>query len=69
MTSAADLARRAEAQARRAEIDACDLCDDRGYLGTRVCDHDPEAAERNRRGAERVRAEMAAARARKGHTL
>lgn len=60
--------REAQAAAEIAEIDACELCDDRGYVGTRVCDHDPEAAERNRRGAERVRAEMAAARARKGHT-
>lgn len=47
------------AAATAAEIAACDLCDDRGYIGTRVCDHDPTAAERNRRGAAMARAALA----------
>ncbi|WP_157226765.1 hypothetical protein [Gordonia soli] len=54
---------RERAQLRTAEIDACELCDDRGYVGTRVCDHDPAAAERNSRGAAQVREALAAARA------
>lgn len=32
MTSADELARRAEAQARRDAIDACGLCDDTGWI-------------------------------------
>ncbi|AXH49717.1 hypothetical protein KNT98_gp75 [Gordonia phage Frokostdame] len=32
MTSAGDLARRAEAQARRDAIDACGLCDETGFI-------------------------------------
>lgn len=50
---------RSRAELRAAEIVACDLCDERGYVGTRVCDHDPEAAERNRRGAAMARAALA----------
>lgn len=48
-----------QAAATAAEIVACDLCDERGYVGTRVCDHDPTAAERNRRGAAMARAALA----------
>jgi hypothetical protein len=50
------------AEARRAAIDACPLgCADRdGYRPDgRVCDHDPDAAERNRRGIELARAALA----------
>lgn len=57
---------RERAELRATEIANCGLCDDRGYVGTRVCDHDPETPERNRRGAERVRAAMAAVQAAKG---
>lgn len=49
-------------RAERAEIDACSLCDDRGYVGTRVCDHDPDAAKRARAGSAKVRAALAATR-------
>ncbi|UTN92977.1 hypothetical protein SEA_FINKLE_63 [Gordonia phage Finkle] len=43
------------AAATRAEIDSCGLCDDTGYRSGRVCDHDPTADERNRRGIELAR--------------
>lgn len=43
----------------RREIDACNLCDTDGYRGVQVCDHNPDQAEINRRGAERVRAQLA----------
>jgi hypothetical protein len=43
-------ARHAEVLAKRAEIEACDLCDDVGYADGRVCIHDPEAGERAKRG-------------------
>lgn len=36
----------------------CTMCDDEGYIGTRLCDHDPEQAERNREGAARARAAL-----------
>ncbi|MEU8264460.1 hypothetical protein AB0C02_28040 [Micromonospora sp. NPDC048999] len=40
------------AEAARAAIDACRLCDDRGYLGDgRLCNHDPDQTDRARRGA------------------
>lgn len=55
-----------QAAATAAEIAACDLCDEHGYVGTRVCDHDPDAVERNRRGADQVRAAMAAAKEARG---
>lgn len=51
---------------RRAEliqdaIDECELCDERGYLDRSVCEHNPERAEINRRGAARVREALDAA--------
>ncbi len=52
--------RQAIAAATAAEIELCDLCDDDGYVGVRVCDHDPEAAERNARGSAMVREALAA---------
>ena len=36
----------------------CGLCDEHGYLGTIVCDHDPGTVERAGRGMELVRREM-----------
>ncbi|MDJ0006494.1 hypothetical protein [Gordonia alkanivorans] len=54
-------AARAAAELRATEIAACDLCDDRGYRGTRVCDHDPDTAERAARGMALVREQLAAA--------
>jgi hypothetical protein len=42
--------RDAAAEALRQAIQACDMCDEDGYADGRVCDHDPFAAERNRRG-------------------
>lgn len=39
-------------------ISRCDLCDEHGYQGTRVCDHDAGTAERARRGIAAVRAAM-----------
>lgn len=44
------------AELRKLAADECDLCDDEGYTGTVLCDHDPDTAERARRGMEQVRA-------------
>lgn len=46
--------------ATRAEIDACPMCDDHGYRGTRVCTHDPDEDARRRRGLELVRSHLKA---------
>lgn len=46
-------------------IDECELCDERGYLGTTVCEHNPERLEINRRGKARVDAALAEAAKRK----
>lgn len=52
------------AEARRAgEIRAkaianCDLCDEDGYRGTTLCDHDPDLVDRAARGSALVRAAM-----------
>ncbi|WP_051637269.1 hypothetical protein [Rhodococcus sp. UNC363MFTsu5.1] len=46
-------------EAAKQAIAACALCDDEGYAGTTVCDHDPDVAERNRRGSALVRAALA----------
>jgi hypothetical protein len=35
------------------------MCDDRGYVGTIVCDHDPTTPERNARGVALARAALA----------
>ncbi len=45
--------RAAEDRARAAAN--CGLCDERGYVGMVLCDHDPETAERARRGLARAR--------------
>jgi hypothetical protein len=50
---------RADAQATRAAIDACRLCNQRGYLpGGHLCTHDPIADQRAHRGAAAVRAAL-----------
>ncbi len=50
---------RLAAAARAAAIAACPVgCDDRGYLGAALCDHDPGKAERNRRGRALVDAQL-----------
>lgn len=65
---AADTRRRAEersaaarsaADVRAAAIAACGLCDDHGYAGARVCDHDPTTPLRAARGSAQVRAALA----------
>ncbi|WP_134045946.1 hypothetical protein [Amycolatopsis arida] len=63
-TAARAAARRAENQRARAAdrdraIAACRLCDERGYVGTRLCHHDPDATGRAARGMQRVRAALA----------
>jgi hypothetical protein len=47
---------RERAMASRLAIDACRLCDDRGYVDGAVCHHDPGNADRARRGMAMVRA-------------
>lgn len=42
--------RQAAAAARRLAIADCPMCDDRGYVGTRRCDHNPTQAEVNADG-------------------
>jgi hypothetical protein len=49
---------REKARGRDLAISACDMCDDRGYRGRTICDHDPNAEERNQRGSALVRAAM-----------
>jgi len=58
-------AARQAAEVRRAAINQCPMCDDRGYVGTALCGHDPQQAERNAEGADRVRQALAAAKARR----
>lgn len=41
------------------DIDACHMCNDRGYRGSRVCSHDPEEDARRATGLAKVRAELA----------
>jgi hypothetical protein len=58
-----DLARRrgqvhAAAQARAAAIRACGMCDERGYTGGALCNHDPTLAETAARGMALVRAAL-----------
>jgi len=56
---AAMAARQQAVAARASAIAACPLgCDDRGYLGVRVCDHDPDRVERTRRGRALVDAQL-----------
>lgn len=47
---------RERAELRAEAIDECNICDHEGYDGTVICDHDPDTAERARRGMEQVRA-------------
>lgn len=54
-------ARRQEAARIRAAIDACDLCDDQGWVAGFLCRHDPDAPERARRGAQACRDALEAA--------
>lgn len=42
-------------------IDECGLCDDRGYFGTTVCNHDPNIVDTAKRGMAQVRAVLAKA--------
>lgn len=49
------------ADLRARAIAGCDLCDERGYRGRTLCDHDPEALTRGARGSAAVRAELDAA--------
>lgn len=51
--------RATQADAERAAIDDCDLCDDRGYRNRRVCNHDPTEDERRRRGLAEARSILA----------
>lgn len=44
-------AARDRAAAARAAIDACQLCDDQGYIGGKLCAHDPGQPDRVARGA------------------
>lgn len=48
-------AARERADLRRAEIDACGICDAQGYIGNQVCTHDPGQAARAARGAAEAR--------------
>lgn len=58
--AAATARRRQELDARaeltRREIDACGLCDERGYRQGRVCSHDPGEDDRRARGIAQARA-------------
>jgi len=49
---------------RRQAIDRCGMCDDSGYTAYGICHHDPDAAERGRRGAALARAALTQARTR-----
>ena len=51
----------ADTDPRNRAIARCGMCDDRGYLGSVVCDHETETAAAGRRGAARARAALAAA--------
>lgn len=44
------------AEDRAREIANCDMCDAEGYAGMSLCDHDPGAVERDRRGLARAKA-------------
>lgn len=49
---------RDRAQLRVQAICECELCDDDGYVGTTICDHDPRTAESAKRGRELVQAAL-----------
>ena len=46
------------AELRAQAIAACDLCDDDGYTAGSVCAHDPDLADRAKRGMAKVREEL-----------
>lgn len=46
------------AQLRAQQTAACDLCDEDGYLGGQVCNHNPAQAETNARGRQLVHAAL-----------
>lgn len=52
-------AARAAAEDRHRAIADCALCDDTGYRGTAVCDHDPDTVDRAQRGMAAVKAALA----------
>lgn len=55
-----DRERRQQAAAvAREAIRCCGMCDDRGYRGSRPCDHDPDGDARHMRGMAKVRAVLA----------
>lgn len=59
----ADRLAREDARRRtRAAIEACPMCDDQGWAGGYLCRHDPNAAERARRGAQACREALEATR-------
>lgn len=47
---------RQRAEDRRRAAATCELCNEDGYVGTQLCDHDPTAPERAARGSAAVRA-------------
>lgn len=49
---------RRQAEIRAQAITDCGMCDEDGYIGTRLCDHDPEADERRQRGMAEIRAQF-----------
>ncbi|QDB74574.1 hypothetical protein SEA_MELBA_70 [Gordonia phage Melba] len=51
--------RHALAELAREAIAACTLCDDSGYRGARVCNHDPDTEARAARGLALVREQLA----------
>lgn len=51
---------RERAELRARAVAACHLCDPGGYLNGQVCDHDPDATDRAKRGSAAVRAALAA---------
>lgn len=56
---------REAAELRARAVAACDLCDERGYQGRVLCDHDPDFEARAARGSAAARAAMAAGSARR----
>ena len=49
---------REHARLRALDIEQCDLCDRTGYVRGYICNHDPDAPERAKRGAELCRKEL-----------
>jgi hypothetical protein len=55
VSEAQSLAARRKAEAARAEIDACRMCDATGYRDGTLCSHDPDSARRAANGAAAAR--------------